>query len=282
MSENLNEKQRIILSSIVEMSKKLNIAVLCEGVENDSQNEFLRKIGCDMVQGYYYSQPLSEEEFVEYIKTRLAEDVNYTHFAFDNSLWDDNHEYQGFLLGHDIRYTSGPAGTSALYFGGGSTSTNVVELPINLYPVSNYTITMWFKEDEDQIGSSIMYTSFEKGYSNIIPHNADYKALFRIKEVTGDNDNPTDAHGVIAPKKNVWNFLAVSYNYRTRTSNLYINGLPAGRVANAPILGSPIRILLGGDIYSNCFKGAIADLRIYNQELSSTEILYTFNSLSRS
>lgn len=282
MSENLDDKQRIILSSIVEMSKKLNIAVLCEGVENDSQNEFLRKIGCDMVQGYYYSQPLSEEAFVEYIKTRLAEDVNYTHFAFNNSLWDDNHEYQGMLLGHDIRYISGPAGTSALYFGGGSTSTNVVELPVNVYPISNYTITMWFKEDEEQIGASLMYTSFEKGYSNIIPHNADYKALFRIKEVTGDNDALTDAHGVMAPKKNVWNFLAVSYNYRTRTSNLYINGLPAGRVGNAPVLGSPMRILLGGDIYSNCFKGAIADLRVYNQELSSTEILYTFNSLMHS
>ena len=282
MSENLDDKQRIILSSIVEMSKKLNIAVLCEGVENDSQNEFLRKIGCDMVQGYYYSQPLSEEAFVEYIKNRLAEDVNYTHFAFNNSLWDDNHEYQGMLLGHDIRYISGPAGTSALYFGGGSTSTNVVELPVNLYPISNYTITMWFKEDEEQIGASLMYTSFEKGYSNIIPHNADYKALFRIKEVTGDNDVLTDAHGVMAPKKNVWNFLAVSYNYRTRTSNLYINGLPAGRVGNAPVLGSPMRILLGGDIYSNCFKGAIADLRVYNQELSSTEILYTFNSLMHS
>ena len=141
---------------------------------------------------------------------------------------------------------------------------------------------MWFKEEEEQIGSSLMYTSFEHGYSNIIPHNADYKALFRIKEVTG-NDSPwTDAHGVIAPKKNTWNFLAVSYNYRTRTSNIYINGLSAGRFANAPILGSPMRILLGGDIYSNCFKGAIADLRIYNQELSSTEILYTFNSLMHS
>ncbi|MBQ1224393.1 MAG: EAL domain-containing protein, partial [Alistipes sp.] len=31
------------------------------GVENNSQNEFLRKIGCDMVQGYYYSKPLSED-----------------------------------------------------------------------------------------------------------------------------------------------------------------------------------------------------------------------------
>ena len=282
MSEHLNERQQIILSSIVEMAKKLNIAVLCEGVENDSQNEFLRKIGCDMVQGYYYSKPLSEEEFVEYIKTRVTENINYTHFAFNKSLWDDNLEYQGILLGNDIRYTSGPANMSALYFNGGSTSTNVVELPVNLYPVSNYTITMWFKEDEEQIGASLMYTSFEHGYSNIIPHNADYKALFRIKEVTGEDSPWTDAHGVIAPKKNVWNFLAVSYNYRTRTSNIYINGLLAGRYANAPVLGSPMRILLGGDIYSNCFKGAIADLRIYNQELSSTEILYTFNALMHS
>lgn len=282
MSEHLNERQQIILSSIVEMAKKLNIAVLCEGVENDSQNEFLRKIGCDMVQGYYYSKPLSEEEFVEYIKTRVTENINYTHFAFNKSLWDDNLEYQGILLGNDIRYTTGPANMSALYFNGGATSTNVVELPVNLYPVSNYTITMWFKEDEEQIGASLMYTSFEHGYSNIIPHNADYKALFRIKEVTGEDSPWTDAHGVIAPKKNVWNFLAVSYNYRTRTSNIYINGLLAGRYANAPVLGSPMRILLGGDIYSNCFKGAIADLRIYNQELSSTEILYTFNALMHS
>ena len=280
MSETLNERQQIILSSIIEMAKKLNIAVLCEGVENDSQNEFLRRIGCDMVQGYYYSKPLSETDFVEYIKTRLNVNVNYTHFAFNNNLWDDKLEFQGLLLGNDIRYTTGPANLSALHFNGGPASTNVVELPTNIYPVSNYTITMWFKEEDEQIGASLLYTSFEHGYSNIIPHNADYKALFRIKEVTGEYTPWTDAHGVIAPKKNTWNFLAVSYNYRTRTSNLYINGLSAGRFANAPVLGAPMRILLGGDIYSNCFKGAIADLRIYNQELTATEILYTFNSLS--
>ena len=282
MSETLNERQQIILSSIIEMAKKLNIAVLCEGVENDSQNDFLRRIGCDMVQGYYYSKPLSEKDFVEYIKTRINANVNYTHFSFNNSLWDDNGEHQGLLLGNDIRYTTGLANMPALYFNGGPASTNVVELPTSIYPVSNYTITMWFKEDDDQIGASLLYTSFQHGYSNVIPHNGDYKALFRIKEVTGEDTPWTDAHGVIAPKKNTWNFLAVSYNYRTRTSNIYINGLSAGRFANAPILGEPMRILLGGDIYSNCFKGSIADLRIYDQELTSTEILHTFNSLTHS
>lgn len=71
MTDTLNGKQQIILSSIIDMAKKLNMNVLCEGVENTVQNDFLRDIGCDMVQGYYYSEPLSEANFEEYIKDRI-------------------------------------------------------------------------------------------------------------------------------------------------------------------------------------------------------------------
>lgn len=67
MTDTLNKNQKIILTSIVDMAKKLNIAVLCEGVENDSQSKFLRDIGCDMIQGYYYSRPLCEKNFIEYM-----------------------------------------------------------------------------------------------------------------------------------------------------------------------------------------------------------------------
>ena len=280
MTDTLNQKQQIILSSIVEMAKKLNIAVLCEGVENNSQNEFLRRIGCDMVQGYYYSKPLCEKDFIEYIKNRLTESIDYIHFAFDNSLMDDSEQFEGKIIGDGVQFTKGPANMSALHFDGGSLASNIVEFPTDIYPVSNYTITMWFKEDVEQMWSTLMYTSFENGFSSIIPHAFDLKSMFRIKDFTDSTGAWTDASSVLAPRKGVWNFIAASYNFRTQTSNLYINGLPAGKFINAPLIGQPLRVMLGGDIYQDSFKGSIADFRIYNQELSQIENMYAFNEFN--
>lgn len=281
MTDSLNDKQQIVLSSIIEMAKKLNIAVLCEGVENTGQNEFLRKIGCDMVQGYYYSKPLPESDYVEYIKNRMTETTKYIRFSFDNTLMDDSDTYEGRIIGEGIQFADGPANTFGVHFDGGQFATNVIELPTSVYPLSNYTITMWFKEDVEQMWTSLMYTSFAEGFSSIVPHAFDLKAMFRIKDTTSNSPEWTDAGSVLAPRRNVWNFIAVSYNYRTQTSSLFLNGLPAGKFENAPILGEPMRVLLGGDVYKDSFRGTIADLRIYNQELSPIEILYAFNEFGQ-
>lgn len=58
---------RMILSCIVDMAKKLNIEVLCEGVENEKQSQFLKEIGCDLLQGYFYGRPMPIEAFEEYL-----------------------------------------------------------------------------------------------------------------------------------------------------------------------------------------------------------------------
>lgn len=64
-----DKRGRIILESIIDMSKKLEIKTVAEGIETKEQIEYLRKIGCDMVQGYYYDKPISIEEFEKkYIK----------------------------------------------------------------------------------------------------------------------------------------------------------------------------------------------------------------------
>ena len=73
MTNTLNNNQQIILTSIVEMAKKLNISVICEGVENYSQSKFLSNIGCDMIQGYYYSKPLSQKNFALYLANHMSE-----------------------------------------------------------------------------------------------------------------------------------------------------------------------------------------------------------------
>ena len=54
-----------ILNSVVRMAKWLRIPVIAEGVETRQQAEFLRTIGCNRVQGYYYSRPVPVAEYEE-------------------------------------------------------------------------------------------------------------------------------------------------------------------------------------------------------------------------
>ncbi|MDX5620347.1 EAL domain-containing protein, partial [Clostridioides difficile] len=59
--ESNNEK--IVISNVIKMAKELKMKVISEGVETISQVEFLKQIGCDMVQGYLFSKPMPVKEF---------------------------------------------------------------------------------------------------------------------------------------------------------------------------------------------------------------------------
>jgi len=62
-----SDKAITIMSSIMRMAKWLAIPSIVEGVETAEQIKYLKSIGCTMVQGYYFSRPLPEEEFLNYI-----------------------------------------------------------------------------------------------------------------------------------------------------------------------------------------------------------------------
>lgn len=63
-----SERGSIILSSVVGMSAKLQMAIIAEGVETESQADFLRDIGCEIIQGFFYSKPIPEIDFIEKLK----------------------------------------------------------------------------------------------------------------------------------------------------------------------------------------------------------------------
>ncbi len=63
-------KTEHIISTIVEMGKKLEIRVVAEGVETAEQLVFLRRIRCDEAQGFWYSEPITIEEFLKLFKTK--------------------------------------------------------------------------------------------------------------------------------------------------------------------------------------------------------------------
>ncbi|HEY5037526.1 MAG TPA: EAL domain-containing protein [bacterium] len=57
-----------IVTAVVALSHSLKLSVVAEGVETEGQLAFLKTQHCDHVQGYFYSHPLSEENFLKYLR----------------------------------------------------------------------------------------------------------------------------------------------------------------------------------------------------------------------
>lgn len=68
LADSLNSKRTgTIVSSIIRMAKWLGMPIIAEGVETVVQADFLRSIGCDYIQGYLYSKPLPEADYIKLI-----------------------------------------------------------------------------------------------------------------------------------------------------------------------------------------------------------------------
>lgn len=57
------------LKHLIDMIRNLGYQIICEGVETDQQIEILKQIGCDEIQGYWYSKPLKEEDYDKLLQT---------------------------------------------------------------------------------------------------------------------------------------------------------------------------------------------------------------------
>lgn len=65
-------KDSIIVNSVIEMAKKLSMTTVAEGVEEESQAQKLRDMGCDIAQGYLYAKPMSAEDFEKLLRKSLT------------------------------------------------------------------------------------------------------------------------------------------------------------------------------------------------------------------
>ena len=65
--DNLQESDKIIISCVIDMAKRLQITSLCEGVETLEQSDYLKEAGCQIQQGYYFSKPIPQEEFEKFM-----------------------------------------------------------------------------------------------------------------------------------------------------------------------------------------------------------------------
>ena len=70
-----DDLNKVILNDIISMAHKLGHYTVAEGVEYQSQIDYLKEYGCDMIQGYYISKPLDEDVAINYLKNQ--KDINY-------------------------------------------------------------------------------------------------------------------------------------------------------------------------------------------------------------
>ena len=98
-----NEEKHDILVFIINLAKHFDLQVVAEGIETVEQMEFLKSMGCDIGQGYYFSRPMPMSQFTEYLSSvkdkkgaELAQ-VNYSAINLNEILYPDhksNHFFQ--------------------------------------------------------------------------------------------------------------------------------------------------------------------------------------------
>jgi len=93
-----------IMRSAVNMAKNLGIRTLAEGVETEEHVRFLREIGCDMMQGYYFSKPLSGEKMEEYLLNMgmPAETIEWKNFYDQADAFVINNEIPRAIMEYDM------------------------------------------------------------------------------------------------------------------------------------------------------------------------------------
>lgn len=70
LSSEKDSKEHILLKEIILLSKMMGFCCLAEGAEKREQVDFLKECGCDKIQGYYFSKPVSMDEYLMKIENQ--------------------------------------------------------------------------------------------------------------------------------------------------------------------------------------------------------------------
>jgi EAL domain-containing protein (putative c-di-GMP-specific phosphodiesterase class I) len=63
-----DSENQAITEAIITMGKNLSITVVAEGVETQEQKDFLRDHICDEMQGFYFSKPITPDQFANLLR----------------------------------------------------------------------------------------------------------------------------------------------------------------------------------------------------------------------
>ena len=72
-----NTQQQAIVAAIMTLSRGLNLRVVAEGIENRKQLTILKTLGCEEMQGYFFSPPLNPQQMIDFFKVFEKQKTQY-------------------------------------------------------------------------------------------------------------------------------------------------------------------------------------------------------------
>jgi sensor c-di-GMP phosphodiesterase-like protein len=66
-----NSKGRLVMETVTRMILNLGLKIVSEGVETEEQLETMKQLGVQYIQGFYFSKPLPQDEFIRFVKEHL-------------------------------------------------------------------------------------------------------------------------------------------------------------------------------------------------------------------
>lgn len=164
-----NERTNCVVNSIIRMAKWLEMGVVAEGVETQTHVDYLRSIGCDRVQGYYFSRPVPKDEFIRLLERYRGNSAREKPRVFDKTA--DTRAVWSAVMAYD-RMMQGRMDAAALFEQFGDTvevlSVNdayykLMESSPEILFRSNQLITAWLEEKDRPLFLKALNAAAETG-----------------------------------------------------------------------------------------------------------------------
>ncbi len=271
-----NYRGKKVIKNIIVMCKELKFDVVAEGVETKEQVDFLTSCGCEIAQGYLYSKPIPEDEFIKYAQSLLVDHVKPVVFTLDGTIKSEDGKYEAVysIDEEDPKpYEFVPGiykNSKAVRLYGGIVEKNCFELPEALLKMESYTISMWIYTENANAWTATLYAKYETGFIAIVPNAWEGHASFRLRD-SKNVDGWHDAAGCQFPEKQ-WVHATITYNAKTETMYFYVNGEILSRAEEIPTVRFCKRIILGGDVFQRSFDGRLCEVKFFSQVLGPTEV----------
>ncbi|MCR4587146.1 MAG: EAL domain-containing protein, partial [Lachnospiraceae bacterium] len=227
-----NDRGKKVIRNIIRMCKDLKVEVITEGVETQEQVDLLTSYGCQLAQGFFYSQPVTPESYQLFAREYSTNPLDHFTFHLDGNLLSEDGGKEGIQVG-DVSYVPGIfTGTKALHFPGGAMGHNVVHLPNDTIVNDSFTISMWIRPIQNHVWTSALYVKFETGFLSINPLGPDDNSIVRERDSTEVN-GWYDLSGLKLTENTWWHYV-VTYNAKREILTSYINGEMTNRLEHVP------------------------------------------------